>query len=220
MFSDNSDGEREIREILETGHPKGLKGYQNDTDDQNKQKKKERKYPTQLLQSKNLIQDHLKLHKQNADHVRRVVSQRDIWFSRELVYSLCTHVQKPSKAWLFRYRYLWVNNPWVESYFKGNPRSRPLQRKYSKRFSKKQDNFFERTSISCSWIQDTISRIIVVLLEIYLQQKAHKDLLISGMSRQIIRKVHESFTPLQVPSLTNSLPSRQVSPHKMKRVPS
>ena len=111
------------------------------------------------------------------------------------------------------YRYLWVNNPWVESYFRGNPRSLPLQRKYSKRFSKKQDNFFERTSISSLWIQDKISRIIVTL-------QAHKDLLISGMSRQIIRKVHESFAPLQVRSLTNSLPSLQVGPHKMKRVPS
>ena len=33
ILSDSSDGEREIREILETGHPKGLKGYKNDTDD-------------------------------------------------------------------------------------------------------------------------------------------------------------------------------------------
>lgn len=98
-------------------------------------------------------------------------------FSRELGYSLRTHVKKPSKAWFFRYRYLWVNNPWVESYFRGNPRSRPLQRKYSKRFSKKQDNFFERTSISCLWIQDLISRIIVALLENFPLAKSPQGLI-------------------------------------------
>ena len=138
QFRRREGNQRDIR----NWSPQGLKDYKNDTDDQNINKtKKERKYPTQLLQSKNLIQDHLKLQKYNADYVRRVVSQRDVWFSRELGYSLCTHVQKPSKAWFFRYRYLWVNNPWVESYFRGNPRSRPLQRKYIKMFSKKTRQF-------------------------------------------------------------------------------